>query len=365
MRGARKAFYTLLPCIVSRPEMPLPLAALAAVALADDAQRMQQGEHLASPGSADVDAEAADSEADCDRVRRPLRLRTALSAAMGAVRHSTGSGGSGMAVAARYLAAEALVRLAAEEAEGVPLEDADRRVAAAVTSMNQALPAMQEAETRLLLRLAESYGSAELAAKARASGGSSNCSCVESLPKGLSEPQPVPAEALECQLCLNLLYCPVTTRCGHTFCKVGWGGGNKNLHRPGQGVDEAVARRIIARAGSAAIIRPPPSPFLPQTCLLRALDHAPSCPFCRTALSPIATYTENRPLATLLQLSHAEVLELRRQEVEAAEEAANSCLPIFVCMTVCGWARGNEAGLWTTSALMCKRTKLYFYFFIS
>jgi hypothetical protein len=56
-------------------------------------------------------------------------------------------------------------------------------------------------------------------------------------------------------------------------------------------------------------------------------------------LSPIAKYSENKPLATLLQLSHAELLELRRQEVEAAEEAANSCLPIFVCMTVC--APGN------------------------
>jgi hypothetical protein len=126
MRAGRKAFYTLLPCIVSRPQLPLPLPALAAVALADDAQRMQQGEPTAPSGNADGDAEAADWEADRDRVRRPLRLRTALSAAMGAMRHSIGSGSSELAVSARYLAAEALVRLAAEEAEGIPLEDADR-----------------------------------------------------------------------------------------------------------------------------------------------------------------------------------------------------------------------------------------------
>jgi hypothetical protein len=235
MQAGRKAFFTLLPCIVSRPGLPLPLAALAAVALADDAQRMQHGESMTPPDNADTDAEAADWAADRDRVRRRLRLRTALSAAMGAVRHSTGSGSSGMAVTARYLAAEALVRLAAEEAEGIPLEDADRRVAAAVTAMNQALPAMEEAETRLLLRLAESYGSDDLAAKARALGGASTCSCVEHLPEGLSEPQPVPAEALECQLCLNLLYCPVTTRCGHTFCKVRVGGGKQEFASVGVG----------------------------------------------------------------------------------------------------------------------------------
>ena len=87
---------------------------------------------------------------------------------------------------------------------------------------------------------------------------------------------------------------------------------------------------------------------LRQTCLLRALDHAPGCPFCRTALSPVAAYAENRAIATLLRLGHADALEQRRREVEAAENASNSCLPIFVCMTVrlpASWVH-TRAGSW-------------------
>ncbi len=47
------------------------------------------------------------------------------------------------------------------------------------------------------------------------------------------------SDALECPLCLKLLFHPVTTPCGHTFCK---------------------------------------------PCLLRAYDHKNTCPFCRTLL---------------------------------------------------------------------------------
>lgn len=35
-------------------------------------------------------------------------------------------------------------------------------------------------------------------------------------------PEAVDPDTLECHLCVNLLYQPVTTSCGHTFCKVGW-----------------------------------------------------------------------------------------------------------------------------------------------
>lgn len=71
-----------------------------------------------------------------------------------------------------------------------------------------------------------------------------------------------------------------------------------------------------------------------QACLMRALDHAPTCPFCRAALSPVARYEENQALKCLLEQTQAEATLARQHEVEAAEAEANSAMPIFVCMTV-------------------------------
>lgn len=90
----------------------------------------------------------------------------------------------------------------------------------------------------------------------------------------------------ECSLCLKLLYEPVTTPCGHTFC---------------------------------------------SPCLARSYDHANKCPMCRTVLHvgqlPVSIVFKN-----LLERSFPEEYEARRlEEAETTPAAAEpSSLPLFV-----------------------------------
>lgn len=99
----------------------------------------------------------------------------------------------------------------------------------------------------------------------------------------------VKAQALqdaECSLCLKLMYEPVTTPCGHTFC---------------------------------------------SPCLARSYDHANKCPMCRTVLHvgqlPVSIVFKN-----LLERSFPEEYEARRlEEAETTPVAAEpSSLPLFV-----------------------------------
>ncbi|PRW58966.1 DNA excision repair ERCC-8-like isoform B [Chlorella sorokiniana] len=96
----------------------------------------------------------------------------------------------------------------------------------------------------------------------------------------------------ECTLCMRLFYDPVTTPCGHTFCK---------------------------------------------PCFARALDHSISrCPMCRTVLHTGRELTVTVALKNLLEKSFPEEYAARRQEeLEAAAAApaggaSDAPLPMFV-----------------------------------
>ncbi|KAK9900463.1 hypothetical protein P389DRAFT_192728 [Cystobasidium minutum MCA 4210] len=95
---------------------------------------------------------------------------------------------------------------------------------------------------------------------------------------------------LECHICVTLIYEPLTTPCGHTFCK---------------------------------------------KCLLRSLDHSNRCPLCRSEL-PRMSYFISSPLN--LTLSNAlittfPVLYEQRQILSKQEETESGLdTPIFVCM---------------------------------
>lgn len=94
----------------------------------------------------------------------------------------------------------------------------------------------------------------------------------------------------ECTLCLKLLYEPVTTPCGHTFC------------RP---------------------------------CFARSFDHTNKCPMCRTVLHVSRDLPATIVLKNMLENSFpAEYAARRAEEVEAAavSSAANAAtiLPLFV-----------------------------------
>ncbi|CAG9462004.1 unnamed protein product [Pedinophyceae sp. YPF-701] len=97
------------------------------------------------------------------------------------------------------------------------------------------------------------------------------------------------SDELECVLCFKLLYEPVTTPCGHSFCK---------------------------------------------PCLARALDHRSACPLCRTVMHAGRELPVTCTLAAALKSSFPEEYEERRREEQvhaaAAGDGDEAVLPLFV-----------------------------------
>lgn len=96
---------------------------------------------------------------------------------------------------------------------------------------------------------------------------------------------------LDCHVCYNIMLDPVTTPCGHTFCRI---------------------------------------------CLTRVLDHTSHCPVCRRSLqiSPTLTgYPSNKTISALLSGLCPELIASRAETV-ACEEGVGEAgmnVPIFVC----------------------------------
>eukprot|EP00249_Psilotum_nudum_P019303 c27187_g1_i1 orf=247-1761(+) len=90
----------------------------------------------------------------------------------------------------------------------------------------------------------------------------------------------------ECTLCLKLLYNPVTTPCGHSFCR---------------------------------------------QCLLQAMDHGNKCPMCRTILfvSP-RTYPTSVTLRNIIQKNFPEEYAERKEETDNTTVMEKEILPLFV-----------------------------------
>ncbi|BFZ56496.1 hypothetical protein PYCC9005_003543 [Savitreella phatthalungensis] len=109
---------------------------------------------------------------------------------------------------------------------------------------------------------------------------------------------------LECQICYGSLYDPLTTPCGHTFCR---------------------------------------------TCLLRSVDHTPTCPTCRATVPPPFANLYHAPrsgIVTSLMLNFWPLLWAERKaDIEATESSPRALfgiseeerlgpgltIPIFVC----------------------------------
>ncbi|XP_070684081.1 LON peptidase N-terminal domain and RING finger protein 1 [Pempheris klunzingeri] len=121
-------------------------------------------------------------------------------------------------------------------------------------------------------------GSRQQAAKAKAARG---------VPEDLLDPND-----LECSLCMRLFYEPVTTPCGHTFCK---------------------------------------------NCLERCLDHTPQCPLCKESLKEYLAcrkYMVTAVLETLIkQYLKREYAERAKTHLEETRELSDLTknVPIFVC----------------------------------
>ncbi|EEB07747.1 ubiquitin-protein ligase E3 [Schizosaccharomyces japonicus yFS275] len=93
---------------------------------------------------------------------------------------------------------------------------------------------------------------------------------------------------LDCQICYAMLYEPITTPCGHSFC---------------------------------------------DPCLMQALSQSARCPACRAVLpSPaVLEHAHNRPLCAFIRETYPEHW-LERRKCWEEEKEQESWMPLFVCM---------------------------------
>ncbi|XP_071373187.1 LON peptidase N-terminal domain and RING finger protein 1 isoform X1 [Centroberyx affinis] len=109
--------------------------------------------------------------------------------------------------------------------------------------------------------------------------------------RGVPQNLPDPSD-LECSLCMRLFYEPVTTPCGHTFCK---------------------------------------------NCLERCLDHTPQCPLCKESLKEylasrkyMVTSVLDALIKQYLREEHAERTKTHVEETRELSDLTKN-VPIFVC----------------------------------
>jgi len=116
--------------------------------------------------------------------------------------------------------------------------------------------------------------------------GSARPSHVE-VPSAQLEVTDLQAADVACSLCFEMLYDPLTPKCGHTFCRI---------------------------------------------CLLRALDHNDACPMCRTALpASLNRQSGDSTLATLLPEFWPAAYAARSETTARELEDMQTNVPIFVC----------------------------------
>lgn len=95
----------------------------------------------------------------------------------------------------------------------------------------------------------------------------------------------LPLESLECPLCQTLLYEPITTSCGHTFCKC---------------------------------------------CILRVMDHSNRCPLCRTVIYITPEHGISFLLQEIIQQNFPRQLKQRREEIQNELDSQKFNLPLFL-----------------------------------
>lgn len=117
---------------------------------------------------------------------------------------------------------------------------------------------------------------------------------VESIPQRPIDPEAVDKDDFDCALCFRLLWQPVTTPCGHTYCRA---------------------------------------------CLDRSLDHKPECPLCKSSIpgfqksnNGVTEFVE----ATIKRMLPGEYCQRQKQnedEMNELLESGNdgSQIPVFVC----------------------------------
>lgn len=106
----------------------------------------------------------------------------------------------------------------------------------------------------------------------------------EEEPRKRSEKEVTLSEDFECVLCLKVFYDPVTTPCGHTFCR---------------------------------------------SCLFRAMDHGTQCPLCRGVVHLSSNHPATVTLKNIIKRLFPD--EYRQREEEAQKELIQdeTCMPLF------------------------------------
>lgn len=109
------------------------------------------------------------------------------------------------------------------------------------------------------------------------------------VPLGLAAEDEEVQNLLDCQVCFNVLYNPFTCPCGHTYCR---------------------------------------------DCLLRCMDHQPSCPVCRAKLPSFENLARSQALGRIVPLLLPETYQVRRQSILQQQREQENITPIFVCGVV-------------------------------
>lgn len=99
------------------------------------------------------------------------------------------------------------------------------------------------------------------------------------------------SDDFDCVLCLKLLFEPVTTPCGHSFCR---------------------------------------------SCLLRAMDHNSCCPLCRTVLHISSGHPINVTLQSIIEKNFPEEFHNRKSEAKIETEQDLDSMPLFL-LSVCAF----------------------------
>lgn len=93
------------------------------------------------------------------------------------------------------------------------------------------------------------------------------------------------SDDFDCVLCMKLLFEPVTTPCGHSFCR---------------------------------------------SCLVRALDHNSCCPLCRTVLHIAANHPINVTLQNIIERNFPDEFQIRKFETKTEAEQDLNSMPLFL-----------------------------------
>lgn len=118
--------------------------------------------------------------------------------------------------------------------------------------------------------------------------------------------QLIQEDVLECPLCQTLFYQPITTSCGHTFCK------------------NCILRFNLTQKNSSIFF------FSKRLLSYRSMDHTNRCPMCRTVIYITPESAINNVLQSIILLNFSKENQMKEREIEQDLVDQKFNLPLFM-----------------------------------